>query len=259
MSRDVHKTDVKTYSLKCRGWYRVIRGIIGFLVRLLSRLRVEGLENLPPGGPYLLVTNHLHWLDAPVIMVAFPHRSYVFAGEKWGEHWLLKYIFLAVDAIFVRRGEVDRKALRQALAVLNGGGVLGLAPEGTRSKTGGLQRGRTGAAYLAIRSGVPVVPMTITGQEKLFPALKRLRRAQVHVQFAPPMAAPPGGRGSGPESAQLHAFTQEIMLRLASLLPPEYRGVYAPAAEQRAGPAGGAAGAAQPPTEEDSPNEPSPQ
>ena len=145
-----------TYDLKVRGWYRVARGAIGILLRVLSRLDVQGREEIPAHGAYILVTNHLHWLDSPVVAVILPHRAYVFAGEKWEKHWLLGPFFHSLGAIFVRRGEVDRQALRQALAVLQGGGVLGMAPEGTRSKTGGLQRGRTGAAYLAYRAGVPV-------------------------------------------------------------------------------------------------------
>lgn len=223
----------RTYSLQVRGWYGVFRGIIGFLVRLLSRFEIEGLEHVPGEGPYLLITNHLHWLDAPVAMVAFPYRSYVFAAEKWEKHWLLGPLMRSLDAIFVQRGQVDRKALRQAMGVLQGGGVLGLAPEGTRSKTGGLQRGRTGAAYMAIRAGVPVVPLVVTGQEKLFPSLKRLRRARVRAvmsaAFEPP-AIPPGEK-AGAELVQ--AFTDEIMLRLAALLPPEYRGVYRDVADKR--------------------------
>ena len=123
-----------TYDLKVRGWYRVARGAIGILLRVLSRLDVQGREEIPAHGAYILVTNHLHWLDSPVVAVILPHRAYVFAGEKWEKHWLLGPFFHSLGAIFVRRGEVDRQALRQALAVLQGGGVLGMAPEGTRSK-----------------------------------------------------------------------------------------------------------------------------
>lgn len=221
----------KTYSLELKGWYRVIRGIVRFLLRLLSRLEIEGLENIPDQGPYLLVTNHLHWLDPPVVMAAFPHRAYVFAAEKWGKNRLLGPLFRSLDAIFVQRGEVDRKALRQALAVLRGGGVLGLAPEGTRSKTGALQQGRSGAAYMAYQTGIKLVPVVATGQKQLFPSLWRFRRARVRVVFGPPFEPPPvEGRV---RAAHVHAFTEEIMYRLAAMLPPEYRGVYADVVEKR--------------------------
>ena len=219
------------YSLEIRGWYRVVRGVIGFLIRLLARVEIVGMETLPSQGPYLLVTNHLHWLDPPLLLAVIPHRSYVFAAEKWETHWFLGPLMHSMDAIFVQRGEVDRKALRQALAILKGGGVLGLAPEGTRSKTGGLQRGRSGAAYLAFRTGVPLVPVVTWGQKGVFPTLRQLRRARVHVIFGKPFEPPPvEGKAS---AAEAHAFSEEIMYRLAAMLPPEYRGVYADVDEKR--------------------------
>lgn len=225
------ETESKTYSLEIRGWYWVFRGIVGFLLRLLSRVEIVGIERLPRQGPYLVATNHLHWLDPPLLLVILPHRGYVFAAEKWERHWFLGPLMRSLDAIFVQRGEVDRKALRQALAVLQGGGVLGMAPEGTRSKTGGLQRGRSGAAYLAYRTGVPVVPVVTWGQKGVFPTLRQLRRARVHVVFGEPFQPPPvEGKAS---AAEARAFSEEIMYRLAAMLPPEYRGVYADVDDKR--------------------------
>lgn len=224
-------TEKKTYSLEVRGWYRVVRGIIGLVLRILARIEVEGEQYIPEKGPFLLVTNHLHWLDPPLLAAVFPYRPYVFAAEKWERHWFLGPFMASLDAIFVRRGEVDRKALRQALAVLEGGGVLGLAPEGTRSKTGALQRGRSGAAYMAYRTGVPLVPVVTMGQEEVFPCLRRLRRATVRVVYGPAFAATTTqGKAS---AAEVHAFADEIMYRLAALLPPKYRGVYRDVDEKR--------------------------
>jgi 1-acyl-sn-glycerol-3-phosphate acyltransferase len=225
------ESEAKSYSLKTRGWYKVLRGVIGLLLRTLSRLQVEGLEHVPPEGPYLLATNHLFWLDAPLLMVAFPYRAHVFAGEKWARNPLVGPLFRSLDAIFVERGQVDRKALRQALAVLKGGGVLGLAPEGTRSKTGALQHGHSGAAFMAFRTGVKLVPVVIWGQKAIFPSLRRLRRANVHVVFGPPFE-PPVVEGKI-NAAEVHQFTDEIMYRLAAMLPPAYRGVYADVNERR--------------------------
>jgi 1-acyl-sn-glycerol-3-phosphate acyltransferase len=171
-----------------------------------------------------MVTNHLHWLDPPALSVAYPYRPYIFAAGKWERHWFFGPFFRSLDGIFVKRGEVDRKALRQALAVLEAGGVLGMAPEGTRSKTGTMQRGRSGAAYMAYRAGVPVLPVVLTGQEKVFPSLRRFRRATIRVVYGPPFEPPPvDGKAS---AAQAHAFADEIMYRLSAILPPEYRGLY---------------------------------
>ena len=223
----------KSYSLAIEGPYRVIRGIIRFLLRILCRFEVVGLEHIPDEGPYLLVTNHIHWLDPPVIMAAYPHRSYVFAAEKWEVHWFLGPLFRSVDAIFIQRGQVDRKALRKALDILRGGGVLGLAPEGTRSREGGMQQGRSGAAYIAYRANVRLVPVVTTGQEHLFSSLRRLRRQRVRVGFGPPFGPPEVPSGGKASSSQAHAFSDEIMYRMAAMLPEEYRGLYSDIGEER--------------------------
>jgi 1-acyl-sn-glycerol-3-phosphate acyltransferase len=216
-----------------RGWYRVVRGIIGFVLRLFVRLEVEGLEHIPDTGPYLVVINHVHWLDAPALMTAFPYRSWVFAAAKRENHWFFGPLFRSLDAIFVRRGEVDRQALRKALAVLNGGGVLGVAPEGTRSPTGGLQKGRSGAAYMAYRTGVRLVPAVATGQKEVFPPWRGFRRATVRFVFGPPFLPPAPASGGKATAADARVFTEEIMYRLSAMLPPECRGVYADVAEKR--------------------------
>ncbi len=217
--------------LRMGTWYRIVRGVVGFLLRLLSRLEIEGLEQVPSQGPYLLLVNHLHWLDPPALAVAYPYRSHLFAAEKWERHWFLGPLLGSLGAIFVNRGEVDRQALRKAIAILRGGGVLGMAPEGTRSKTGGLQVGRSGAAYMAFRTGARLVPTVITGQENVFPSLWRLRRATVRVVFGPPFEPPAvEGRAS---SAQVHEFAEEIMYRMAAMLPAKYRGVYSDVEEKR--------------------------
>ena len=217
--------------LEMRGWYRVARSIVGFLLRIVARVRITGWDEIPRQGPFILATNHLHWLDSPLVGVIFPRRVSVFAGEKWEKHRLVGPLLRSLGAIFVRRGEVDRQALRQALEILKAGGVLGMAPEGTRSKTGALQQGRTGAAYLAFRAGVPILPLAITGQEKVFPALRRLRRGTVRVAIGAPFYPPQvEGKASG---ADVEAFTEEIMYHLAAMAPPEYRGVYHDVADKR--------------------------
>jgi 1-acyl-sn-glycerol-3-phosphate acyltransferase len=233
MDGETNTGSEKTYSVNLEGRYRTVRAIIGFLVHLFVRLDVQGEENIPVKGPYLLAVNHLHWLDSPILMVAFPYRAYVFAAATRRRHWFFGPLFNALDAIWVRRGEVDRQALRQALAVLRGGGVLGVAPEGTRSRTGTLQKGRSGAAYLAFRSGATILPVAITGQKEVFPPWKGLRRAPVRVVFGPAFQPPATAVEGGTSSADVRAFTDEIMYRLAALLPAEYRGVYSDVADKR--------------------------
>jgi 1-acyl-sn-glycerol-3-phosphate acyltransferase len=129
-----------------------------------------------------------------------------------------------MGAIWVRRGEVDRKALREASEFLEKGGILSLAIEGTRSRTGGLQKGKTGAAYLALRYDVPILPVVVTGTEQLFRNLFRLRRTHLKTVIGKPFRLPPpDGRL---RSQDLDGYTDLIMLELARMLPERYRGVY---------------------------------
>lgn len=212
-------------SAKMNVLYRAARAVVGFLFRLLGRLEISGVENVPREGPFIMAMNHLHWLDPPLAMVVIPRQMAVFAGEKWERrwpaNWLLRYVG---NAIFVRRGEVDRKALRAALSLLREGKALGLAPEGTRSRTGGLQKGKDGCAYLAMRTGVPIVPLAAWGQERFFRELKRGRRPTIRVVVGAPFTLSSAPREA--RAAELSAATERVMRTLAAMLPEEYRGVY---------------------------------
>jgi 1-acyl-sn-glycerol-3-phosphate acyltransferase len=205
--------------------YRIARGALRGLLRLLCRLHVEGVEHVPLQGAVLLVSNHLHISDSVVLGVTLPRRATVFAARKWKHHKLVGPLLrYAGNAIYVYRGEVDRQALRQALAALKEGRVLAIAPEGTRSRTGGLQEGKEGTAFLALRADVPLVPVVAYGQERLFSSLARGRRADVHVVYGPPfrLKRAPGRAGKD----ELQVCTQLIMRRLADMLPLPYQGVY---------------------------------
>ncbi len=203
---------------------RWIQGAVRLLMRLLTRVHVEGLEHMPRSGPFILAINHLSLLDAPVMFSFLPRRAVVFAADKWqrapGISWALTTVG---TAIYVARGEPDRRALRQALTVLRSGGILAMAPEGTRSRTGGLIQGREGVAYLATRAPAPILPAVAYGQEKAFHCWKRLKRPAIHVRFGKLVELPPGRHSMD----QLHLYTEQLMVTLARMLPPSYRGVYA--------------------------------
>ncbi|MBI3958650.1 MAG: 1-acyl-sn-glycerol-3-phosphate acyltransferase [Chloroflexi bacterium] len=202
----------------------VFRNFVLLLSRLLARVQVEGEENIPATGPFVLAPNHIHLFDLPVIFAYLPRRTVVFAADKWQNFpilgWLLSFFG---DAIYVHRGEPDRRALGLALDVLKAGGVLGLAPEGTRSRTGGLQKGRTGVVYLALRGNAPILPVVAFGQEKAFACWLRLRRVPITVRFGEVIHLPPGRY----RAADLDARTDVLMMTMARMLPPQYRGVYA--------------------------------
>jgi 1-acyl-sn-glycerol-3-phosphate acyltransferase len=127
-------------------------------------------------------------------------------------------------AIWLRRGESDRAALKAALAVLARGGILGIAPEGRRSPTRSLGPGKPGPAFLAARARVPIVPIGLVNTDRLAPALVRFERVTLQVRIGKPFSLPPLERHNVKE--QLQRDTDLIMCHIAALLPPRYRGVY---------------------------------
>jgi 1-acyl-sn-glycerol-3-phosphate acyltransferase len=205
--------------------FRVVRVTFNVLFSLVIRRECVGLENIPDEPPYILVTNHLSVFDTPVLLTVCRHTTHALAAAKHRRNPLYAPLLALVGTIWVRRGEVDRGALQGALDVLSRGEVLGLAPEGTRARgVYALQRGKTGAAYLATRADVPIVPVGLTGTEKIKQNLPRLRRTFVRIVVGKPFRLPENGRVRG---EKLRQYTDLIMHRIAELLPEEYRGVYA--------------------------------
>jgi 1-acyl-sn-glycerol-3-phosphate acyltransferase len=204
--------------------YHVIRAIVNVLVNLFIRREYVGLENFPE-PPYIVAINHLSVFDTPVLLTVCPHTIRALTAAKHKRNPIYAPLLVIMGSIWVRRGEVDRRALREALDVLKQGGVLGLAPEGTRARgTHALQEGKTGTAYLATRADVPIVPVGLAGTERIKDNLPRLRRTYVRAVVGKPFRLPENGRVRG---QKLHEYTDLIMHRIAELLPEEYRGVYA--------------------------------
>jgi 1-acyl-sn-glycerol-3-phosphate acyltransferase len=204
--------------------YELLRGVFKFLEWLLIRPEVSGMENVPREGAFLVVTNHLGLADPPMVFIHFPRQMVMFVADKWKNVPGISHLANTVGSIWVARGEADLSAIKQAIGALKSGQPVGLAPEGTRSRTRALQKGKTGAAYLADRTNVAILPVAISGTERLRENLVRLRRTPVRLVVGEPFRLPPNGRAKGD---LLEAYTDLIMCRLAALLPPEYRGVYA--------------------------------
>lgn len=204
----------------------VLRALIYILLVVLGRLRVTGRENVPASGPYIIVVNHMSIADPPVLFLAFPPmRLRFFAGEKWESHFLFGPIMKGVGAIYINRGEVDRKALREAIAAIKDGSIFGLAPEGTRSRVGHLMEARDGAAYLASRTGATILPVGVVNTDQVAANVKRLRRSSLEAHIGEPFRLPDlGHRLKGRE---LEAATHLIMVHIAALLPERYHGFYA--------------------------------
>ena len=217
-----------------RWFYRALQALVRGIIHLFGTLHVEGLEHFPKQGPYIVAINHLHWMDIPVLFSILPHEVATFAAEKWEHKWFIGPLLRTVGhAIFVQRGEPDRKAITRAIQWLKHGGVLGIAPEGTRSRTGVMQEGKPGTAYLATRTGVPIIPVAMWGHEKFWKDLRRLRRPHVHIRVGEPIYL--DGASKRAKGEELDAYTERIMLAIACMLPESYRGVYREKCDEREG------------------------
>jgi 1-acyl-sn-glycerol-3-phosphate acyltransferase len=200
--------------------------VMKILRRLVCRLDVVGREHIPEQGPFLLTANHLGAADPPIVMYLIPSRLRI-TGMAARAHRTDPFLGWGMDrwgVIWVRRGIGDREALRQSLDVLSAGRPLGVAPEGTRSRTGALIEGKTGITFLALKASVPILPISLAGSEQVFRKLRRLRRATVCATISTPFRLPP--RGDASRTEHMDYCTDLIMTRLASRLPESYRGVY---------------------------------
>lgn len=205
--------------------YRFARVLFNIIMFFLGTKKVAGQENQPDSGPYIVVTNHMSVGDTPLLLISFPPtRIRFFAGEKWESHPVYGPFMRWLGAIYINRGSVDRAALRQAIQALQRGDVFGLAPEGTRSKVGALNKGRNGAAYLASRARVPLLPVGIVGTDKLFANIRRLRRTHLETHVGRPFTLPDLHRR--PRSQDYDAYTHLIMVHIAAQLPESYHGYY---------------------------------
>ncbi len=196
------------------------RGLARLMSRALLRVSVNGAENVPRSGGVLLCVNHIGDADA-VVVVGFAPRPLAGIGKVEILRWpLIGWIAQAYGMLAVHRGEPDRATLRAALDVLRAGGALAIAPEGRESPTGALIWAKDGAAFLALHGGVPIVPVALTGTAwtHILGQCRRLRRPRVTLTFGLPFYLPP--------LIKRKDATTLIMRRIASLLPPEYRGVY---------------------------------
>lgn len=204
-----------------------MRRVFEAIFKLIARIEVRGMENIPAEGGFILTTNHLSRFDPPLVFVLFPfpRRGVALAADVYRHHPFFRWVLESVGVIWVNRGAVSPTTLKAAIQAIHEGYIMGIAPEGTRSRTGALQEAKAGVAFLAMASGAPIIPLAITNTEKLGAAILRLRRITLTLTFGKPL------RFTAPERSQREAklaeYTTEIMCQIAAMLPPEYRGVYA--------------------------------
>jgi 1-acyl-sn-glycerol-3-phosphate acyltransferase len=207
--------------------FTTVRSIVRAIMSIITKIEVSGLENLPTGN-YILAANHLGRLDTAILLCVLEREDIIMPiAEKYKNHPLFGPLGRSINAVWLNRFDADFHALRVTLERMKQGGLMVIAPEGTRSKTEALQIGKPGVAFLASKSGYPVVPVALTGTEDqgIVENLKHLRRSRITATAGKPfyIEIP---KGNGREEA-LRAATDDIMCRIAAMLPEKYRGAYA--------------------------------
>ena len=213
-------------TLARRAFRIFLRGLVKLVTFFTMRTAIRGMENFPRHGPALIVINHLGDADAVLLGASIPTTIDGMGKIELNDEPIVGPIFRAYGVIWVHRGRPDRRALRAALDALAEGRMLGLAPEGRQSLIGGLEEGNEGAAFLAMKSGAPIVPIAMTGteNENIFGHLKRWKRAPVTLTVGKPFHL----LEQADRQKMLQEGTRQIMQSLANLLPESYRGNYKP-------------------------------
>lgn len=200
--------------------------LIRFLAKVLANLRVEGYEHVPETGPLILVINHISRLDTPFLMLSTTRQDTIgMVGDSYRKIPFFSWLLDKMGVIWVNRESYDFAAFREAEEYLKKGWVIGVAPEGTRSRTGMMKPGKPGAALLAKKAGVQILPAAITGSEEMASRLLHLKKMDVRVRFGAPFGFDSLDSHED-NKAWLEDATEEMMCRIAVLLPEERRGVY---------------------------------
>jgi 1-acyl-sn-glycerol-3-phosphate acyltransferase len=203
---------------------------VNFAIRVYTRIacRIDApdlQQKVPMQGPLIVIANHTGQLEVPLLFAHLqPRKMTGWAKIETWDNWFLHWVFNLWGAIPVRRGEADLNALRKALQALENGYIFGLAPEGTRNKTGRLRRALPGAVTIALHSGAPILPLVHWGGEKFLSNLKRLKRTDFHIRVGEPFRINTNGVRVTAEIRR--QIVDEMMYLLASMLPEEYRGEY---------------------------------
>ena len=188
------------------------------------RPTIKGKSNLPGEGPFLLVSNHLSVADPVLLGAKIGHRVVFMAKEELFRNKLIAYFIRSFGAIPVYRGSSNRDALHESSAILKGGQILGMFPEGKRSTSGSLNKGQPGAALIAYHNKIKILPISIIGTEKIRGKEWIFHRPRVQITIGEPFYLPEIGRTLRRE--QIFELTDIIMKKIAHLLPEKYRGQY---------------------------------
>ncbi len=204
---------------------RLVNSTIKGITRIICRIDDAPLSLVPREGPLLLVTNHINFLEVPILYTHLQPRPVTgFAKAETWDNRIMALLFDLWKAIPIQRGEPDLRALREGLKVLSEGCILAVAPEGTRSGDGKLMQGHPGIVTLALRSGAPILPVVCYGGEAFWGNIRHLKRTDFNLVVGRHFFLMPE---SGPLTREIRrGMVDEIMFQLAALLPDRYRGVY---------------------------------
>jgi len=192
---------------------------------ILCRIEWEQLGWVPRKGPLILTLNHIGSLEVPLLAARLqPRKTIGLAKIETWDNKFMGWLFDLWEAIPIRRGEVDHRAIKRCVNVLQAGDMLMVAPEGTRSYDGRLLRGRPGISLIALQTGAPILPIVHWGGENFGTNIKKLRRTDFHIRVGRPFTLDTNGIKVSSKIRQ--EMTDEIMYQLAVLMPEEYRGEY---------------------------------
>jgi 1-acyl-sn-glycerol-3-phosphate acyltransferase len=206
----------------------LLRWLLRRLIDLIAKVEIFGYENVPQTGAFIIATNHLGMIDSLLLFYSLDRWDvFIPVAEKWEENPFLRWLGKYLNFVFIDRFNPDLKAMRKMIALMEKGDILVIAPEGTRSRVGSMIEGKPGVSYLAAKLQRSIIPIGLAGTEDrtIFGNLRRLRRSSIVINAGKPFSLPPfttKGR-----DAALRQDTDEIMCRIAALIPEKYRGVYA--------------------------------
>ena len=208
----------------------VIRWIVTygckFGLEVMCRIDARELKKIPPAGPLIAFMNHTGMVEAPILFTQLQPREKVTSLAKveiW-DNWFLNWVFTLWGIIPIRRGQADMNAMRKSFDVLNDGFILGISPEGTRSRDGKLLRANGGIAMLALHSGAPLLPVAHWGGEKFGWNVKHFKRTNFNTRVGTIFSL--DSHGQIVTKIIRQQMADEMMYQLAKLLPEEYRGEY---------------------------------
>jgi 1-acyl-sn-glycerol-3-phosphate acyltransferase len=206
---------------------KFLRWLIHAVLKVITKINVTGYENLPKKGGFVIAVNHLGILDAPMAYYALDDWNlFIPVAEKWEENPFLRWLGKHLNFIFIDRFKPDLKAMREMMKRMEEGQTLVIAPEGTRARDEKMAQGKPGVAYLASKMGWQIVPVAISGTEDrlLWGNLKHFRRTCIKIIAGKPFMLPSFPKENREEVLQ--EYTDEIMCRIAAMLPERNRGYY---------------------------------